>query len=306
MPAPNPTAARATPPAVWVGGLLALGLGLAALAADPPLDPVTASGQAEPLPAERYTQTGHFPEETADADGDGVPDIDDNCPNTERKPALVTPTGTFPYTVDNCGCPVDPCSKDSDNDGVNDCQDACPNTYAGHRVGDNGCPLPIEEHERVKLDVKFEFDRAEIDLGFEQDLEKVRNLLLRYPEVGVTLEGHTDWKGSDAYNQRLSEQRANACRTFLLKDSRIAPERVKAVGYGESRPVADNETEQGQALNRRTVAELTGGRTIIPVNEEPPPLQGLGGESGRAPAAPKAESPADETTPPPSPPESPR
>lgn len=271
-----------------LGLVLGLVLGLAARAADPSPDPSPEAAPAadQTLPSGHYVQSGHFPEESSDADGDGVADIDDNCPDTNRKPALVTAAGTFPYSVDNCGCPVDPCSRDSDNDGVNDCQDTCPNTYPGHRIGDSGCPLPIEENERVKLDVKFEFDRYNIQPGFEQDLEKVRNLLLRYPEVGVTLEGHTDWKGSDAYNQRLSEQRANACRKFLLADPRIAPERVKAVGYGESRPVADNETEQGQALNRRTVAELTGGRTIVPVNEEPPPLQGLGGETMPPPPSP--------------------
>lgn len=272
-----PTTDRVTRLAPWrTAAALAL-VSLAAVAADPP--PELAPAPQAATPADSYEQRGRFPEETTDSDGDGVPDIDDNCPDTKPREPLVTPAGTFPYTVDSCGCPQDPCATDSDNDGVNDCQDACPNTYPGHRIGDNGCPLPIEERERVKLDVKFEFDRAEIQPGFEKDLEKVRELLLKYPGVGVTLEGHTDWMGSEEYNQRLSERRSNACRAFLLRDTRIAPERVKAVGHGESRPIASNETEEGRARNRRTVAELIGGRTIVPVNEEPPPLLGLESEA---------------------------
>lgn len=239
---------------------------------------------------EHYHQTGQFPEESTDSDGDGVPDIDDNCPGTQKGTPRVAPAGTFPAQVDSCGCPQDPCASDSDKDGVNDCNDTCPNTYAGHRIGAQGCPLPIEENERVQLDVKFEFDRAALQPGVEQDLLRVRALLLKYPEVSVSLEGHTDWKGSEAYNQRLSEQRAKVCRDFILADPRIAPERVSATGYGETKPLASNETEAGRAQNRRTVAEISGGRTIIPVNDQPPPLEGLAPEiqpSAPPPAAPR-------------------
>ena len=248
-------------------------------------------GEPEP---EHYHQTGHFPEETKDSDGDGVPDIDDNCPDTVKGNDIVTPAGKFPFKVDSCGCPLDPCAFDSDKDGVNDCNDMCPNTYPGHKVGADGCPLPILENERVKLDVKFEFDKAALQPGFAQDLLRVRALLLKYPEVSVTLEGHTDWIGSDKYNQKLSERRANSCRDFILAEPGIAPERVRAVGYGKTRPIADNNTDEGRALNRRTVAELSGGRSIIPINDQPPPLEGLAPEK-EVPATP----PAGATSPPP-------
>ena len=122
----------------------------------------------------------------------------------------------------------------------------------------------------------------------------MRALLLKYPEVSVTLEGHTDWKGSDTYNQKLSERRAKVCRDFILAEPGIAAERVTAVGYGESKPIADNETETGMALNRRTVAELSGGRTIVPINDQPPPLEGLAPESsGDGEPAPTPPPPAE-------------
>lgn len=246
----------------------------------PSTPPVIAPDEPRDPEPEHYHQTGKFPEETRDSDADGVPDIDDNCPGTPKGKEIIAPAGTFPATVDHCGCPQDPCAIDSDKDSVNDCNDICPNTYAGHRVGVNGCPLAIEENERVTLDVKFAFDKATLQPGFEQDLLRVRALLLKYPDVSVRIEGHTDWKGSEAYNQRLSERRAKVCRDFILAEPRIAAGRVTAVGYGETRPITSNETEEGRAQNRRSVAELSGGRTIVPVNDQPPPLEGLAPEAG--------------------------
>ena len=70
------------------------------------------------------------------------------------------------------------------------------------------------------------------------------------------LEGHTDSVGTDAYNQRLSERRANAVREVLVNQYGVEAGRVDAVGYGESRPVADNATDAGRAINRRVEAEV--------------------------------------------------
>lgn len=225
-------------------------------------------------PADDYRQTGLFPEERADADRDGVPDIDDNCPATVRE-TRPTVRGDVDVAIDACGCPVDPCSCDEDGDGVGDCADACLHTFHGHRIGADGCPLPLVQGVRVRLDVKFDFDHAEVPPAYEADLVTLRNALLQFPDLTATLEGHTDDKGREDYNLKLSERRAQACRAFVLRDGGIAPERVTAVGYGELRPVADNTTEGGQALNRRTVAEVSSRRVIVPVNEQPPPLGDL-------------------------------
>lgn len=235
----------------------------------PVVEPVEL-GNPEP---EHYHQTGQFPEEARDSDGDGVPDIDDNCPDT-----VLGVNGV--EKVDECGCPVvivavDPCSLDSDQDGVDDCKDQCPNTYAGHRVGADGCPLPLSEPVRLRADVKFDFDKTTIQPGHEADLIRLRESLIQYPEIHIRLEGHTDWTGTTRYNQRLSDRRAQACRDFILKDSGIDPARVTAVGYGKSKPIASNRTREGRQQNRRTVVEFSFDRTIVPVNDQPPPLGGL-------------------------------
>jgi outer membrane protein OmpA-like peptidoglycan-associated protein len=78
----------------------------------------------------------------------------------------------------------------------------------------------------------------------------------QYPQTTTTVEGHTDAIGSDAYNQGLSERRANAVRDVLVEQHGIDVNRVSAVGYGESRPVADNDSESGRAINRRVEAAV--------------------------------------------------
>lgn len=209
--------------------------------------------------------TGLFPEEKLDADGDSVPDIDDNCPAT---PARVMVFHTvYDTPVDSCGCPQNPCSVvDTDKDGVFDCYDQCPRTAKGIKVGKDGCPLPASQPLRFTLDVKFEFAKANILGAYVPDLDRLRRILLANPETSITLEGHTDSVGSEGYNQSLSEARAQVCRLYLLADERIAPERVKAIGYGESQPLADNGSDLGRARNRRTMASLSLENEIAPPN----------------------------------------
>jgi len=249
-------------------------------------------------PAPEYKQAGKFPEEKTDADGDGVPDIDDNCPNTPPDPTGKT-------RPDNCGCPVpviDPCSLDEDKDGINDCLDQCPHTYAGHKVTPQGCPAPLSQSVRFRLDVKFAFDNAGIASGYEADLLKLRQILQDIPEISISLEGHTDWTGTVAYNQKLSEKRANAARDFILKGTTIDPARVTATGYGKSRPIGSNYSFAGRALNRRTVAEITFDRTVTPANDKPPPLEGLAPENQAPAPEPAMQPPASATPPAPPPP----
>lgn len=213
-------------------------------------------------PEEGFRQSGRFPEERSDADADGVADIDDNCPGTGRE--QVTPAGPLPVKVDECGCPIDPCTCDTDADGVVDCRDFCPQTPAGAMVRPDGCPIPLAEAIQHEIDVKFGFDSAQLAASFEPQLIRLRQLLVDEPHLVVTFEGHADWKGRQTYNQPLSERRAEACRQFVLRETRIAPERVRAVGYGELRPIADNATEEGRSKNRRVTV------VISDVRNEPP------------------------------------
>ncbi len=117
-------------------------------------------------------------------------------------------------------------------------------------------PEPAAAPVRVELDVKFDFDRAVVKPDSYADIQNLADFMKEYGQTSTVLEGHTDSIGTDAYNQRLSERRANAVREVLVDQYGVEGSRVNAVGYGESRPVADNATEEGRAINRRVEAEV--------------------------------------------------
>lgn len=117
-------------------------------------------------------------------------------------------------------------------------------------------PEPVAEAVQVELDVKFDFDKSVVKEGSFADIKSVADFMAQYPQTTTVVEGHTDSIGTDAYNQGLSERRANAVREVLVNQYGVAGERVNAVGYGESRPVADNATAEGRAINRRVEAEV--------------------------------------------------
>ena len=112
------------------------------------------------------------------------------------------------------------------------------------------------EAVRVELDVKFDFDKAQVKQESYGDIKALADFMNQYPQTSTVVEGHTDSVGSDAYNQGLSERRASAVRDVLVNQYGVAPARVQAAGYGESRPVADNATDAGRAINRRVEAEV--------------------------------------------------
>lgn len=114
---------------------------------------------------------------------------------------------------------------------------------------------PVEA-VRVELDVKFDFDKAQVKPESYGDIKNLADFLTQYPQTTTVVEGHTDAVGSDAYNQTLSERRANAVRDVLVNQYGVGADRVNAVGYGESRPVADNASAEGRAVNRRVEAEV--------------------------------------------------
>ena len=98
--------------------------------------------------------------------------------------------------------------------------------------------------------VNFAFDSAEIDDASSVVLDAAADQLNECRNVSVMVEGNTDWIGTDAYNQSLSERRANSVMNHLISRG-VPASRLTAVGYGESRPIASNETDEGRALNRR-------------------------------------------------------
>ena len=201
-----------------------------------------------------------------DSDNDGVADYLDKCPNT--------PAGV---KVDAKGCPLD-----SDNDGVADYLDKCPKTPANVKVDADGCPIDTDkdgipdyldkcptvpgtvankgcpemtqvEKEKVINIAKaiyFETGKDIIKKISEAPLNEFVPILNKYPEMHVNIEGNTDDVGSDAKNLVLSQQRAEAVKKYLVSKG-ISADRLNAIGYGETKPKADNKTAAGRAENRR-------------------------------------------------------
>ena len=143
--------------------------------------------------------------------------------------------------------PPPPPNPDLDGDGVPNERDKCPNTRPGAVVDLDGC----EVEAVIELEgVYFDFDKATIKPEGKVVLNEAAALLKTHDRVVVEVAGHTDSVGTDAYNQGLSERRANAVKDYLTAQG-IKASRLTARGYGESRPVASNDTDAGRAENRR-------------------------------------------------------
>jgi OOP family OmpA-OmpF porin len=139
--------------------------------------------------------------------------------------------------------------KDSDNDGVIDDLDQCPNTMAKAKVDTVGCMT------LVNLNINFDTNSSVIKDGYNSRIAEFASMLNQNPKLSATIEAHTDSVGSNAYNQKLSERRA-ASTVEALKALKVDPAKIKAVGYGETKPVASNATVEGRAENRRVDAVL--------------------------------------------------
>ena len=175
-----------------------------------------------------------------DADGDGVIDSEDECPS-EAGPA------------ENDGCPY----EDQDNDGVLDKDDECP-TVPG-TVANNGCPeVTVEILEEINVQVRtvlFDLNKATIRAESYEALNAVAETMNEYPNTRFLIEGHTDSQGSDAYNLKLSDERAASVKDYLIKQG-LPATRLSSEGFGESKPVATNATAAGRQQNRRVEISL--------------------------------------------------
>jgi outer membrane protein OmpA-like peptidoglycan-associated protein/opacity protein-like surface antigen len=167
-----------------------------------------------------------------DSDGDGVPDRLDKCPGT--------PAGV---AVDRDGCPLD-----SDSDGVPDYLDKCPNTLKGLKIDQTGCP---SKDQILVLDgVHFEFDKDRLTPDSRTILDNVVNTLKESPDLRFEIGGHTCNLGKAAYNERLSQRRAESVRSYLVSKG-IPDSSLEARGYGFKQPRAPNDSEPNRELNRR-------------------------------------------------------
>jgi outer membrane protein OmpA-like peptidoglycan-associated protein len=182
---------------------------------------------------------------TIDSDGDGYPDVIDQCPFEPED---------FDHFQDEDGCP-DP---DNDGDGIPDVVDQCPNepeTINGVEDAD-GCPdegLFVMVENRIVLEDRVLFDvaRARVKHAARPVLQAIVNLWRQHPEWGkMVIEGHADVRGSVKFNQWISDKRAHRVREYLIGLGMPA-EQVTAIGYGKSRPRDTSTTEEGHQRNRR-------------------------------------------------------
>ena len=154
---------------------------------------------------------------------------------------------------------------DSDGDGVPDSIDACPGTPMNVVVDERGCPVQVDIEDTLKMELRvfFDNDKSTIKNQYKPEIAKVAEKMREYPNSVASIEGHASKTGpSAAYNQRLSEARAVAVKSMLTNEFGIAPNRLSTVGYGYDRPIADNNTEEGRAMNRRVYAIITGDKTM--------------------------------------------
>jgi len=147
---------------------------------------------------------------------------------------------------------VEEAQVDDDGDGVINERDKCPNTPQGAKVDGNGC---VVEQTLVMRDITFEFDSARLTANAQRLMENVVAFLRNDPSTRIAISGHTDSRGSDAYNMKLSRDRANEVRDYLVGYG-IDASRLEAAGYGESRPVASNDNDEGRELNRRVEFQI--------------------------------------------------
>ena len=165
---------------------------------------------------------------------------------------VVEPTPVEPIVVTD---------GDDDQDGVLNSVDKCPGTPLNVVVDADGCPreIPVDDALRMELRVFFDNDKTVIKDQYKPEIQKVAEKMNEYPNSTASIEGHASKTGPSArYNQRLSEARANAVKSMLVNQFGVAPQRISTVGYGYDRPIADNNTAEGRAMNRRVYAIITG------------------------------------------------
>jgi len=227
-----------------------------------------------------------------DSDGDGIVDADDRCPNevgtkiNQGCPSVDSDGDGFADDLDECpneigtlrGCPDsdgdgianknDRCPysagegrffgcPDTDGDGIDDSADKCPNMAAPSSP--NGCPA-VKAEDKAVLDyalqaVQFEFARDVLKSSSYSVLDQVISVMNKYPDYKLSIIGHTDNVGTEYRNQKLSVRRAKACFDYLTSKG-VSPSRMNYGGFGQTKPVANNDTEEGRSQNRRVEFDL--------------------------------------------------
>jgi outer membrane protein OmpA-like peptidoglycan-associated protein len=207
-----------------------------------------------------------------DRDGDRIPDAIDACPEVKED---------YDYFEDGDGCP----DEDRDNDGIEDKKDKCPDQPENPNdfEDDDGCPDTRAKVEKDRIAIRgnvlFEVGKAILKRESKQLLSEIAEVLKKNPQIEhVSIEGHTDSDGDAESNQILSQDRADAVRRYLVREGVVA-KRLSATGYGESKPIASNDTKEGKAKNRRVEFLIAEEGDAAPAGATPPEAKKPGAES---------------------------
>lgn len=147
--------------------------------------------------------------------------------------------------------------KDSDNDGVIDSKDNCASTPVNDKVDSKGCTIFTEEKLSRTLLINFDNNKAVITQKYRSEVAKIANFLNKYSHTSMTIAGHTSSQGAAAYNQKLSQKRADAVVALLVTDFGIEKSRLKAKGYGETLLINTANTAAAHNENRRIEANVS-------------------------------------------------
>ncbi|MBS1960000.1 MAG: OmpA family protein [Bdellovibrionales bacterium] len=149
---------------------------------------------------------------------------------------------------------------DSDHDGAFDDEDKCPNTPAGTKVNSLGCP--VDQKVEFKINIEFDTGKSVVKPEYNDELQKMADLLKAHPDMGGEIQGHTDSTGKESTNMKVSDARAKAVKKYLADKLGVKWDTLTGKGYGSSQPIADNKTAEGRKANRRVVAVLQSLDTI--------------------------------------------
>ncbi|RYY07058.1 MAG: OmpA family protein [Sphingobacteriaceae bacterium] len=181
-----------------------------------------------------------------------------------KDPTLREEVEALKGRVSNVENAVNDLKKDTDGDGVADQFDKCPGTPAGTIVDGSGCEIKFPKPDTTMAatpgnygNIQFEFDSSVLRTSAYPTLDKVSADLRSNTAATIELDGYASSEGSAAHNMRLSRDRANSVKTYLV-NSGVDAKRIKTVANGETNPVADNSTEQGRVLNRRVEVKPAG------------------------------------------------
>jgi len=203
--------------------------------------------------------------EEKDSDGDGIPNKEDLCPEQagiarfqgcpdKDKDGIQDAEESCPFVA---GIPTFNGCPDTDGDGIRDIEDACPEEAGTHE--NEGCPEMSQEDldrlQEIGQILYFATNRSDLLAENYKILDEVYQILERYSNFNVVVEGHTDSVGKASYNQELSEKRATAVRTYLIQKG-IPSSRISSKGYGETRPAEENTTKEGREKNRRVTFKV--------------------------------------------------